>query len=80
MNFEVSSKTALQYGVPRGSVLGPILFTIYISQMGQIIDGDQIARQHFADDTELESPCDMDEDSVKAIVKHLEHCCRDVKT
>ena len=76
MNFEVSSKTALQYGVPRGSVLGPILFTIYTSQMGQIIDRDQIARQHFAYDT----PCDMDEDSVKATGEHLEYCSIDVKT
>ena len=77
MNFEVSSKTALQCGVPRGSVLGPILFTIYTSQMGQIIHAtDQIARQHFAYDT----PCDMDEDSVKATGEHLEYCSIDVKT
>ena len=41
---------------------------------------DHIAGQQFADDTQLESPCDMDEHSVKATVKNLEHCCRDIKT
>ena len=43
-NFEVSANTALQCGIPQGSVLGPILFTIYTSQMGQIIDRYQTAR------------------------------------
>ena len=50
VDFKVSANTPLQCGVPQGSVLGPILFTIYTSQMGKIIDRYQIARQHFADD------------------------------
>ena len=29
---------------------------------------------------QLESPCDTGEDSVKATVKNLEHCYRDIKT
>ena len=29
---------------------------------------------------QLESPCDTGEDSVKATVKSLEHCCTDIKT
>ena len=80
VNFEVSANAALQCGVPRGSVLRPILFTIYTSQMGQTIDRYQIARQHFADDTQLEFLCGTDEYSVKATVKNLQHCCRDIKT
>ena len=61
-------------------MLGPILFTFYTSQMGQIIDRYQIARQHFAGVTQLESSYDTDEDSVKATVTNLEHYCRDIKT
>ena len=80
VNFEASANTALQCGVPQGSVLEPILFTIYTSQMGQIIDRYQIARQHFAGVTQLESSYDTDEDSVKATVTNLEHYCRDIKT
>ena len=33
VNFEVSANIALQFSVPKGSVLGPILFTIYTSQL-----------------------------------------------
>ena len=80
VNFEVSANTALQCGVLQGSVLGPILLTIYTSQLRRIINRYQTARQHPVDDTQLESPCDTDEHSVKAKVKNLEHCCRDIKT
>ena len=56
------------------------MFTIYTSQLGKFVDRYRIARQHVADDTQLESPCDTDEDWVKATVKILEHCCKDIKT
>ena len=79
VNFKVSANIALQCGVPQGSVLGPILFPIYTSQLGQIINTYQITRQHFADDTHLESACGTDGDSIKAAVKNLEPCCRDIK-
>ena len=46
VNFEVSANIALQCGVPQGSMLGPILFTICTPQLGQIIDRYQNARQH----------------------------------
>ena len=72
--------SALQSGVPQGSVLWPILFIICTSQRGQTIERYQVARQHFVDDNQLESSCDTDEYSVKATVKNLEHCCTDIKT
>ena len=75
----MSAETALQCGVHQGSVLGPILFTIYTSRLGQIIDRYHVAKQHSAGDTQLESPCDTNEDSVKATEKNLEHCCRDIE-
>ncbi len=50
----VTSDTAsLQYGVPQGSVLGPILFTIYTSPIGEIARCHNLEIPVYADDHEL---------------------------
>ena len=51
--------------------LGQIIYTtplgqiIYTTPLGQTRDRYHIDRQHLADDTQLESPYDMNEESVK---------------
>ena len=67
-------------GVPQGSVLGPILFTIYTNQLGAIIEDHGICRKQFADDTELYTSFHPDQLSAAAAVEAVQSCALAVKT
>ena len=53
INNELSRPTKLSFGVPQGSVLGPILFILYTKPLTTLIRQHSISDQSFADDTHL---------------------------
>ena len=53
MGNSESEPTKVTCGVPRGSILGPLPFNIYMLPLAQIMDHSNISYQTYADDTQL---------------------------
>ena len=67
VNGSISEKIEITYGVPQGSILGPLLFLVYINDLHEAVTHSLI--HHFADDTNI-LYCSK---SLKKINKYINH-------
>ena len=49
----LSSPQRLQFGVPQGSVLGPVMFSLYTTSLSQVIANRNLSHHLHADDTQV---------------------------
>ena len=72
-----SAFTHVHSGVPQGSVLGPILFTMYIKPLSAIIDSHSIIHHSFAGDLQLQMSAPPDR--ISELLHSMQSCISDVK-
>ena len=68
----LSNVTPLSCGVPQGSILGPLLLSIYLLPLGQIFRNIVISCHCNADDTQFYSPLKSGHDSLQPLFDSLE--------
>eukprot|EP00745_Piridium_sociabile_P021634 TRINITY_DN3338_c0_g1_i12.p2 TRINITY_DN3338_c0_g1~~TRINITY_DN3338_c0_g1_i12.p2 ORF type:complete len:333 (-),score=53.56 TRINITY_DN3338_c0_g1_i12:630-1628(-) len=72
-----SKQTELMFGVPQGSVLGPVLFTMYMQPLSKVIEQFNTLYHMFADDTQLHKSSSPD--NFVELIHNVKTCVESVK-
>ena len=71
LDFDLSDKSTINHGVPQGTVLGPLIFLLYVNDFSEKLEGENDVVQ-FVDDTRIICKFERNENIPQKIEKILE--------
>ena len=77
-NRHRSAESSLAQGVPQGSVLGPILFTVYMLPLGKIMCRHELDYHFYVDDSQLHLVFQPMQESADTTINKMMNCISDV--
>ena len=66
-------------GVPQGSVLGPLIFSLYVQPVGDIIRKHELSFHHYADDLQMYTSFQYDHHSFSTSLVKLQCCVSELQ-
>ena len=77
INGILSDPNTIEFGLPQGSLIGPLGFTLYVLPVGRIIRSFEVDFHMYADDIQLYTYFDPKEPSSISSALHKLSCCID---